>query len=264
MKTLLSVMAALRDPERGCPWDLEQTFESISRHTIEEAYEVADAIRRGDMAELKEELGDLLFQVAFYSQMAREEGLFDFDDVERGIVGKMRRRHPHVFGEEQVADAREQTLAWERHKAEERALKAAAGEAQSRLDGVARALPALLRAEKLQKRAAKAGFDWTEVRGVFDKVREELSEVEEAAVGADVDALADELGDLLFSCCNLARHLGVDAEHALRGANDKFDRRFRIMERSMSGDSVDLENADPDEMDRYWEAAKGAAAGRDA
>ena len=263
MKELLDVMAALRDPERGCPWDLEQTFESISRHTIEEAYEVADAIRRGDMAELREELGDLLFQVAFYSQMAREAGVFDFRDVEQGIVTKMRRRHPHVFGAERVSDAREQTVAWERHKAEERARKAAGGE-HSRMDGVARALPALVRAEKLQKRAAKAGFDWSDVRGVFEKVREELGELEDATDGADPGAVADELGDVLFSCCNLARHLGVDAEHALRAANDKFEGRFRTMERAMSDDGIDLEGTTPEEMDRYWEAAKDAAAGHDA
>jgi len=255
MKELLDVMAALRDPEGGCPWDLEQTFESIARHTIEEAYEVADAIRRGDMDELREELGDLLFQVAFYSQMAREAGAFEFDDVERGIVEKMRRRHPHVFGDARVADVREQSLAWERHKAEERAGKAA-GDAASRLDGVALALPALARAEKLQRRAAKAGFDWRDAGGVVAKVREEIDELDEALESGAAEAVSEEIGDLLFSCCNLARHLGVDAESALRDANAKFERRFRRMERALADAGRGLEQATPDELDDHWEAAK--------
>lgn len=255
MKELLDIMAALRDPEKGCPWDLEQTFESISRHTIEEAYEVADAIKRGDMEELADELGDLLFQVAFYSQMAKEEDSFDFQDVERRIVEKMRRRHPHVFGTERVSDAREQTVAWERHKAEERAGKAE-GRVHSRLDGVALALPALMRAEKLQKRAAKVGFDWSDLSGVIDKVREELRELECEVEREDPLALEEEMGDLLFSCCNLARHLEVDAEQALRGASDKFERRFRQMERMMASDDRDLERTTLDEMEGYWEAAK--------
>ena len=263
MKDLLDIMAALRNPEGGCPWDLEQTFESISRHTIEEAYEVADAIRRGDMGELRDELGDLLFQVAFYSQMAREEGLFSFSDVEQGIVAKMRRRHPHVFGEEQVSDAREQTIAWEKHKAAERASKAS-GRSHSRLDGVALALPALMRAEKLQKRAAKAGFDWSDPADVIEKVREELRELEVEVAREDDGAMEEEIGDLLFSCCNLARHLDVDAESALRGATDKFDRRFRQMEEAMAKDGRDLELAVLDEMDSYWEAVKHAEPERDA
>ncbi len=257
MKALLEVMAALRDPAGGCPWDLEQTFESIARHTIEEAYEVAEAIRRGDMDELREELGDLLFQVAFYSQMASEAGAFEFADVERGIVEKMRRRHPHVFGDARVADVREQSFAWERHKAEERAGKAAGG-AESRLDGVALALPALARAEKLQKRAAKAGFDWRDARGVVAKVREEIDELDEALAAGAVAAVSEEVGDLLFSCCNLARHLAVDAESALRDANAKFERRFRRMERALADAGRGLEQATPEELDDHWESAKRA------
>ena len=230
---LVDIMARLRDPERGCPWDVQQTFATIAPYTLEEAYEVADAIERGDMPELRDELGDLLFQVAFYTQMAREQQLFDFDAVHDAICDKMVRRHPHVFADARVADAEEQSHAWERFKAAERHGKG--GEAAGQLAGVARALPALVRAEKLQRRAAKVGFDWDDVTGVAEKVREELDELAQArSDGAPEARQAEELGDLLFSCVNLARHLGIDAEQALRGANEKFERRFGAMERLLA------------------------------
>ncbi len=258
MQRLLEIMARLRDPADGCPWDREQTFATIAPHTIEEAYEVADAIRRGDLNELREELGDLLFQVVFYAQLAREEGVFDFQGVVEAITEKMLRRHPHVFGEAQVADVAEQRQAWERHKAREREER---GKAQvsipSRLDGVAEALPALVRAGKLQQRAAEVGFDWPEISGVFDKLREELTEVEvELQVGAGRQRIQEEIGDLLFACVNLARHTGVDAETALRDANHKFTRRFQAIERILAEAGSDIEQAGLAEMDALWERVK--------
>jgi MazG family protein len=254
MDKLLEIMARLRDPQTGCPWDREQTFSTIAPYTIEEAYEVADAIERGDLAELREELGDLLFQVAFYCQMAREQGHFDFPQVVEAISEKMIRRHPHVFGDAQVGSAEEQRLAWERHKAQERRAKAAHGV----LDGVARALPALMRAEKLQRRAAKVGFDWSDAGGALAKVAEESREVEqEMQAGApDPRRLADEVGDLLFACVNLARLLGVDAESALSGANHKFERRFRAMEAALAAQDRTPGEAGLEEMDALWEQAK--------
>ncbi|MES9960430.1 MAG: nucleoside triphosphate pyrophosphohydrolase [Sedimenticola sp.] len=256
MQQLLEIMAALRDPENGCPWDREQTFESISRHTIEEAYEVADTIAHGDMMELKDELGDLLFQVVFYAQMAREEGHFDFRDIEQAICEKMLRRHPHVFGDVSIDTAEEQTEAWEQLKAEERKSKAGE-EKHSHMDGVARALPALVRAEKLQKRAAKVGFDWTDRRDVIAKIREELDELEQELDGAGPPGrVSDEMGDLLFSCVNLARHLGLDAEHALRGATGKFEGRFRAMEGALEEEGRDLHNVSLEQMDEVWERVK--------
>lgn len=257
MQELLEIMTALRDPERGCPWDRQQTFETIVPYTIEEAYEVADSIHRGDWQELRDELGDLLFQVVFYAQMAKEAGRFEFDDVVQAICRKMRRRHPHVFGDDQVADAEEQRQAWERHKAAERAAKAEDAAPPSRLDGVARALPALLRAHKLQRRAADVGFDWSEVSGVIAKVREELGEVEQAlAPGVAKAELAAEVGDLLFSCVNLARHAGVDGETALREANRKFERRFRGVEARLAETGSSLEGAGLAEMDALWDQIK--------
>ena len=260
LENLLDVMARLRDPESGCPWDVEQTFETIAPYTIEEAYEVADAIASGDMDQLEDELGDLLFQVVFYAQMSREAGGFDFQDVAGRIAAKMRDRHPHVFGtaEERTSDG--QTIAWEAQKAEEREAKAAkSGRPPSTLDGVARALPALMRAQKLQKRAAREGFDWPDLAPVIAKIREELAEVEaEIAADAPKERLQDEAGDLLFACVNLARHLGIDAEIALREANDKFDRRFRQVEAGLEADGSSVSEADLDEMERYWDAAKAA------
>ncbi len=255
---LLAIMARLRDPERGCPWDRAQTFASIVPHTIEEAYEVADSIERGAAAELCDELGDLLFQTVFYAQLAREQGHFDFDDVVAAICDKLVRRHPHVFGEGEVADVAAQSSDWERRKAEERRLAAnGTGQPHSALDGVARTLPAVTRAGKLQRRAALVGFDWEHVDGVVDKVAEELDEVRAALASPESErAVAEEIGDLLFSCVNLARHAGVDSEAVLRAANQKFETRFRQMERRAAGQGCTLENMTPAELDRLWEAVK--------
>jgi MazG family protein len=249
-------MRRLRDPEEGCPWDRDQTFATIAPHTIEEAYEVADAIQRREMADLREELGDLLFQIVFYTQMAEEEGYFDFQDVVAAITEKMLRRHPHVFGDEEIADAEEQRRAWEQHKARERSKKGKQGVA-SQLDGVAAALPALSRAEKLQRRAAQVGFDWPEISGVFHKIWEELEEVTaEIEEGGDHERLEEEVGDLLFACVNLARHAGVDAEAGLRRSNEKFIARFQAIERKLAAQGRNLKEADLEEMDALWEQVK--------
>ena len=239
---LLDVMARLRDPENGCPWDAEQTFATIAPYTVEEAYEVVDAIESGDMDQLEDELGDLLFQVVFYAQMSREDGGFDFNDVAARIATKMRDRHPHVFGDVDERTSEGQTIAWEAQKAAERDARAAkTGRTPSALDGVAFALPALMRAQKLQKRAAREGFDWPDLAPVVAKIREELEEVEaEIAAGSAQERLQDETGDLLFACVNLARHLGIDAEVALRDANAKFDRRFRAVENGLGRDGKTL------------------------
>ncbi len=256
LQRLLAIMARLRDPETGCPWDREQTFGTIAPHTIEEAYEVADAIAQGDPDELRDELGDLLFQVVFYAQLGREQGLFDFADIARAIGDKMYRRHPHVFGGEQVADATAQTAAWERLKAEERRKKGGGDVPTGQLDGVARALPALVRAQKLQKRAAKVDFDWPSVDGVFAKIEEEMAEIRQAQVSGDSAAMSREVGDLLFSCVNLARHLEVDGETALRAANDRFERRFRAMEQYLNAAGASLSGISDEAWDELWERAK--------
>ena len=258
MDRLLAIMARLRDPERGCPWDLEQDFGMIAPHTIEEAYEVADAIQRGDMADFKDELGDLLFQVVFHARMAEEAREFAFADVARAISDKMVARHPHVFGESSIETADAQTVAWEALKAKERAAKAAAdGRASSALDGVIAGLPALVRALKLQKRAARVGFDWPSPVEVQAKIREELAEIEtEIATGSEHDRLEDELGNLLFVCVNLARHLGVDPETALRRTNLKFETRFRRMEALAVEDKQQLESLDLAGQDALWDRAK--------
>lgn len=253
IRELLSIMASLRDPEGGCPWDLEQDFSTIVPYTIEEAYEVADAISRGDMADLQDELGDLLFQVVFHARMAEETGEFTFDDVVEGIVEKMIRRHPHVFADEDVADAEAQTRAWEEHKAKERHAK---GQHHSLLDGVTLGLPALSRAQKLQKRAARAGFDWPEVGGVLDKIAEELDEVRVEIDNGDQAALQGEIGDLLFACVNLARYAGVEPETALRTTNEKFERRFRYIEQALCAQGKELEQCSLEEMDGLWNEAK--------
>lgn len=257
---LLDVMARLRDPENGCPWDREQTFATIAPYTIEEAYEVADAIETGDMDQLEDELGDLLFQVVFYAQMSNEAGGFDFDSVARRIATKMRDRHPHVFGIEDERTSAGQTIAWEEQKAAERSARAAkTGRKPSALDGVALALPALMRAQKLQKRAAREGFDWDALPPVIAKIREELAELEaEISANANDTRLQDEAGDLLFACVNLARHLGVDAEVALRGTNAKFDRRFRHVEDALDQDGKSLKSSSLDEMEAHWVDAKTA------
>lgn len=257
---LLEVMARLRDPESGCPWDIEQSFETIAPYTIEEAYEVAEAIAQDDMPGLKEELGDLLLQVVYHARMAEEEGLFDFDGVARTIADKMIRRHPHVFGTETVETAEAQTANWETQKATERARKAAAdGETASTLDGVPLALPALTRAEKLGKRAARVGFDWPETAPAIEKIEEEIAELRaELAADAVPARLEEELGDLLFSVVNVARHLHIEPEHALRAANRKFERRFRQVEKTFADKDRRLDEASLDEMEEAWAAAKKA------
>ena len=256
MEELLEIMARLRDRESGCPWDREQTFASIAPYTIEEAYEVADAINRDDMEDLQDELGDLLFQVVFYSQMAREAGYFDFQDVVESISTKMLRRHPHVFGGAPAGDSEELGREWERHKAEERRAKYQ-DDTRSLMDGVARALPALARAGKLQKRAAKVGFDWPHISGVIEKVHEELGEVlQEMEADSRSERTQEEIGDLLFACANLARHVGVDAESVLRESNEKFERRFRTLEAMLSAQGTNAAEASLEEMDALWERIK--------
>ena len=252
---LIDVMSRLRTPESGCPWDLEQSYATIAPYTIEEAYEVADAIERGDMTDLKEELGDLLFQVVFHSQMAAEDGAFDIADVANGIADKMVRRHPHVFESPDDRSATEQTRAWERIKADERASKASEVN-PSALDGVALSLPALLRAEKLQNRAARVGFDWAEAEPIFDKLAEETQEVRDAIQSGIRDDIEDELGDLLFVAANLSRRLDVDPEQALRRANAKFERRFRAMEAEATADGVNFADLTLDEQESYWQRVK--------
>jgi len=250
---LLEIMARLRDPARGCPWDLRQDFRSIAPHTLEEAYEVADAIERSDLPALRDELGDLLFQVAFHSELAREQGAFAFDDVVDAICEKLTRRHPHVFGDAVVADAEEQSRAWERIKREERA----AGSAEAgALAGVPKSLPALARARKLGARAADAGFDWPDATGPRAKIDEELAELDRAAANKDPGRRAAELGDLLFSVVNLARHLDVDPESALRRANDRFARRYRHLEQALTRLGQPAKSAAPELLDRLWADAK--------
>ena len=257
---LLDVMARLRTPGSGCPWDLEQTFRTIAPHTIEEAYEVADAIDRGDMAELKEELGDLMFQVVFYAQMAEEQGDWDFEAVAGGIADKMVRRHPHVFGDVTVNTAAEMTDRWEAQKEDERARRADAdGRTPSALDGVITGLPALTRALKLQRRAARVGFDWPHADEILDKIEEEIAELRsELATGAAVskDGVEDELGDLMFALVNLARRLDVDPDSALRRTNAKFERRFRRIEQSLQEAGRAPDDATLAEMEALWQAAK--------
>jgi nucleoside triphosphate diphosphatase len=252
---LLTIMARLRDAERGCPWDREQDFATIAPYTIEEAYEVADAIARGDMAALQDELGDLLFQVVFHARMAEEAGLFAFDDVAAAIADKMVRRHPHVFGDAEIASAEAQTAAWEEHKAKERAAQAAAaGIPESVLDGVALALPALLRAAKIQRRAARIGFDWPAAPPVIAKIAEEIAELEaELDSGADPEKVEDEMGDILFAAANLARKLDIDPEAALRRATAKFERRFRALERLAAERGT---GADLDALEALWHEVK--------
>ncbi|GLZ88176.1 nucleoside triphosphate pyrophosphohydrolase [Metapseudomonas resinovorans] len=264
LNDLLHLMARLRDPQYGCPWDLKQDYASIVPHTIEEAYEVADAIERGDFDHLPGELGDLLFQVVYYSQLAKEEGRFEFAGVVDAITRKLVRRHPHVFpdgdlyGAPDMARPEEAAIKqrWEEIKAEERAEKAAEPEQLSLLDDVPTALPALSRAAKLQKRAAQVGFDWPEALPVVDKLREELDEVLEAMSENDPQAIADEVGDLLFVVVNLARHLKVDPETALRGANAKFDRRFRFIEQALREAGRPIEDCTLEELDALWGEAK--------
>ena len=252
---LLAIMARLRDRERGCPWDLEQTFATVAPYTIEEAYEVADAIERGDLVDLKDELGDLLFQVVFHARMAEEAGGFDFGDVAASIRDKMLRRHPHVFGGQQVADSAAQTKLWEEIKREERAAGAKAPDGGV-LDDVPVGLPALTRATKLGKRAATVGFDWPDTAGVRAKVAEELAELDAAIAANDEPAVAAEMGDLLFSLANWCRHLGLDPETCLRGANQKFTTRFRTVEREVKRNGRGWQSYGAAELDSLWLEAK--------
>ncbi len=253
MDRLLRIMATLRNPDGGCPWDIEQTFATIAPHTLEEAYEVVEAIEAGDKAALKDELGDLLFQVVFYAQMAKEEGTFDFDQVAEAICDKMERRHPHVFGDAKMVDPANHVTVWEQQKADERAEKAATGA----LDGVSVSLPALTRAVKLQKRVARVGFDWPALDQVFDKLSEEIGELkDELGENPDQDRIAGEMGDILFVCANLARKLGVDPETALRGCNQKFERRFRHIEAGLAKDGRRPQDSSLDEMEALWVEAK--------
>ena len=253
MARLLEIMARLRDPQRGCPWDREQTWDSIAPHTIEEAYELADAIAHGQPAQVRDELGDLLFQVVFQARIAEEQGLFGFDDVATAISDKLERRHPHVFGEARIESAAQQTAAWEAHKAAERR---AAGQPAGALDGVALCLPALTRAAKLGRRAARVGFDWPDVAGVVDKVREEVDELQHAIAAGDDRHVREELGDLLFSVAQAARHLGVDPEQALREAGRKFEQRFRHMEAGLVERGLAPADVDAAELEAAWARAK--------
>ena len=253
---LLSIMDRLRDPKGGCPWDLEQSFKTIAPHTIEEAYEVVEAIESGDRAALKDELGDLLFQVVFYARLGKEEGCFDFAAIAEAISEKMLRRHPHVFADADIKDAASQTVAWEATKAAERAKKS---ENPGVLDGVSTALPASTRALKLQARAARVGFDWPDAAQVLDKIEEEIGEVRhEIVTNAPHDRLEDEMGDLLFACVNLARKLKIDPETALRRGNAKFERRFRSIEADLATDGRTPAQSGLEEMEALWVKAKQA------
>jgi len=256
IERLRAIMARLRDPERGCPWDLAQDFRSIAPYTVEEAYEVAEAIRQGDMEGLKDELGDLLLQVVFHARMAEETATFDLDDVANAISDKMLRRHPHVFGSGDAATPEAVTRSWEAIKAAERAAKSD-GRVPSKLDGITQGLPTLTRAIKLQKRASEVGFDWNDTRLVFDKLAEEIGELkDEMAAGADRARLADELGDVLFVVANLARHLGIDPESALGDCNAKFERRFRQVETAIAAQGRSLADASLDDMEAEWTRIK--------
>lgn len=261
VERLIGIMAALRTPGSGCPWDLEQDFASIAPYTLEEAYEVVDAIERGDLGDLREELGDLLLQVVFHSRLAEESGAFAFGDVVEAISDKLVRRHPHVFGDKTAATAEDVSAQWAEIKAREKKLRAErrGAEEASLLDGVPSALPALTRAVKIQEKAGKVGFDWADARLVLEKIREETREVEEELdVGAPSPALAAEIGDLLFAVANLARHVGADPEQALRGANAKFERRFRFIERALAAKGKSPRDSTLDEMEALWRAAKSS------
>lgn len=260
---LLYLMARLRDPKEGCPWDLRQDFRSIAPHTLEECYEVLDAIESGDREHLCDELGDLLFQVVYYAQLAAEEGEFNFSEVVDGVVEKLLHRHPHVFpdGTLRVENSNSGSISsaqvkqnWEQKKSTERRGKGLVG----RLDGIPRVLPALSRAQKLQKRASNHGFDWSDIVGVIDKLEEELAELKEAMRADEHDAVPDEVGDLIFCCVNLCRHLGLDAEQTLRAASHKFTRRFEMMEQICERDTVFFDSLSEDRKTQLWERAKMA------
>jgi nucleoside triphosphate diphosphatase len=254
---LIEIMAALRTPGSGCPWDLEQTFRTIAPYTLEEAYEVADAVARGDLKDLKEELGDLLLQVAFHARMAEEQDTFDFGDVVEAVTAKLVRRHPHVFADAEGRTAKAVEGLWERIKAEEKVDRGEAGPIGA-LAGVPVALPALTRALKLQNKAGSVGFDWNDPRAVLAKIREEADEIESELDGADTSKVAAEVGDLLFAVVNLARHLGADPEDVLRQTNLKFERRFAAIERALAARGKTPKEATLAEMDALWDEAKAA------
>jgi ATP diphosphatase len=256
IQKLLDIMIALRDPQKGCPWDREQNFRTIAPYTIEEAYEVVDAIDRENLSDLKSELGDLLLQVVFHAQMAKELGAFDFADVVETIADKMIRRHPHVFGEQVIESAEAQRIEWEAHKRKER--ESGGKQSSGALDGVSLSLPGLMRACKLGKRASGAGFDWPDEEGVRAKILEELAEIEEAGNDGRPDHVAEEIGDLLFTVANLARHLGVDPEDSLRAANRKFTVRFREMEHLAKHQERTWDDLTPAEMEELWQCVKDA------
>lgn len=261
LSVLLRIMAALRTPETGCPWDLDQDFASISRYTVEEAYEVADAIARGDLEDLRDELGDLLLQVVFHARMAEERGAFDFGGVVEAITAKLIRRHPHVFGDARDLSPDEVKALWDEIKRAEKAeRRARSGDAPSAslLDGVTLGLPALTRADKLTRRAATAGFTWPDALSVIDKVEEELAELREAIVAGQEREIAEELGDLIFTLANLGRHLEIDPEAALAATNDKFERRFRSVEAGLARMGKSPETSNLEEMDQLWVEAKNA------
>jgi len=251
-------MSKLRDPETGCPWDREQTFTSILPFTIEEVYEVADAIERGNMEELCDELGDLLFQIVFYAQMSNESGHFDFGDIVSKVVDKLTRRHPHVFGNQQSLTTEQQQIAWEQHKLKERRESSRdSGHYSSVLDGIPHGLLSFIRAVKLQRRAASVGFDWPEIRSVLDKVAEEITEVEEVLqTGADRGRLVHEIGDLLLAVTNLARHVDIDPELALHQANNRFEQRFRRLESSLAQQGRNPHETTLEEMETLWQEVK--------
>lgn len=253
LERLRRIMVQLRDPERGCPWDREQDWASIAPHTIEEAYELADAIGRNDAEAVRDELGDVLFQVVFQARIAEERGLFDFEQVAAAIADKLERRHPHVFGDARIDNASEQSRAWERHK---RAERAARGQGTGALDGVTLGLPALTRATKLGSRAAKVGFDWADAPGVLDKVQEEVGELRAELEARRHEAAREELGDLLFALAQAARHLDIDPEAALREANAKFERRFRHLEALLAAEGIAPEDVDMTRLEELWGQAK--------
>lgn len=254
LQRLLSVMKTLRDPVAGCSWDRKQTFETIAPYTLEETYEVLDAIQRKDYAELRDELGDLLFQVVFYAQMGSEQGLFNFDDICTAISEKLERRHPHIFDQQATLDTEQVLLNWEKGKAQERAEKAL----YSALDDIPATLPALMKAQKIQKRCSNVGFDWTTLGPVLDKVYEEIDEVmfEARQAVIDEDKLGEEIGDLLFATVNLSRHLGHKAEDALQAANRKFERRFRQVEQIIRDEGLQMEQASLEQMEAAWQKVK--------
>ena len=257
IETLVEIMSLLRDPNKGCPWDVEQTFSSILPCTIEEVYEVADAIDTNDMSALKDELGDLLLQVVFHSRIAEESKFFNFDDVAESICNKLVRRHPHVFSDTVIKNSQEQILSWESLKTKERQEKSNSDLLLSALEDVPLGLPALLRALKLQKRAANVGFDWPDVRDILNKFKEEIKELsDEMTSDPDPERLLDEMGDLLFTCVNLSRKLSIDPENALRRGNAKFERRFRYVESLLHKKGKTLKDSNLIEMEELWEIAK--------